>query len=52
MIGRVLGHYRILERIGAGGMGEVYLAYDPELDRKIALKVMRPRADGDAARRG
>ncbi len=40
MIGRRLGHYRILSRIGAGGMGEVYLAEDQKLGRKIALKLL------------
>lgn len=43
-IGTSLGRYVVVERIGAGGMGVVYGAYDPELDRKVALKLLRPRA--------
>lgn len=38
--GETAGRYLILHRVGAGGMGEVYAAWDPELDRKIALKVV------------
>ncbi len=40
LIGQQLGHYRILSLLGAGGMGEVYLAEDATLRRKIALKVL------------
>jgi len=41
MIGQTLGHYTITHRIGQGGMGEVYLAIDQSLNRKVALKIIR-----------
>ena len=44
--GASLGRYTVLGRLGAGAMGVVYAAYDPELDRKVALRVLRP-PDGD-----
>ena len=42
MIPEAIAHYQIIKKLGAGGMGEVYLAQDTKLDRKVAIKLIRP----------
>ncbi len=48
--GAALGRYIVLERLGAGGMSVIYSAYDPELDRRVALKVMNTTEWGPRGR--
>src|SRR5882672_2236596 len=45
--GQVIGRFVLLGLVGRGGMGEVYAAYDPELDRKVAIKLLRARGDSE-----
>ena len=51
MIGRKLGSYEVLAKLGEGGMGEVYRARDPRLNRDIALKILPAGARVDVERR-
>jgi serine/threonine protein kinase/membrane-associated phospholipid phosphatase len=48
--GRQLAHYRVIGRLGSGGMGEIYIAEDTRLERRVALKVLPSAAVSDAER--
>jgi serine/threonine protein kinase/tetratricopeptide (TPR) repeat protein len=51
LVGKLISHYRIVEKIGAGGMGEVYRAHDETLERDVALKVLPPGVLTDSGAR-
>jgi serine/threonine protein kinase len=51
MVGRTVLHYRLIEKIGSGGMGEIYKAQDARLNRFVAIKALTAAKSGDADRR-
>ncbi len=51
MVGRTVQHYQFLEKLGAGGMGEIWKAHDLRLNRTVAIKVLTTSAAGDPERR-
>ena len=51
LVGATVGHYRIIERLGSGGMGDVYLAEDFKLSRRAAIKFIATDSFRDSARR-
>ena len=51
MVGTTIGHYKVLEKIGPGGPGEVFLAQDTKLDRRVALKFLPEELQQDSTAR-
>src|SRR6202051_1728498 len=51
MVGQTILHYRVIEKLGAGGMGEIYKAEDTRLRRIVAVKALSPRLSAEPERR-
>ena len=51
MVGTTMSHYKVLEKIGQRGMGEVFLAQDSKLDRRVALKFLPEELEQDSTAR-
>jgi len=51
MLGKTILHYEVVEKLGAGGMGDIYKAQDPRLNRFVAIKVLSAASAGDPERR-
>src|SRR3984957_14170743 len=51
MVGRTIGQYQFIEKLGAGGMGEIFKAQDTKLNRFVAIKVLSTSSSGEPERR-